>query len=115
MTRIILFISLVISNPLYCQVNSFKLDSLAKQIASSHKSTSSYQDSFIKAQDSTYRTAIDNGRKDSTRYDAGLLARKEQDEKSDESKMYVRPGITALLLALLIIGFLRLRRKRKQS
>ena len=114
MIRFVLFLAMFESNTIHSQVDSSKLDSLARRIASRHKLTDAYQDSFIKAQDSTYQVAVDRGRRDITSRDTSLLDEKKREEKRNESKIYVRLGFTVLLLVLLIIGLLRFRRKNKQ-
>ena len=115
MIRLNLILVLIISNPIYGQVDSAKLDSLARQIDSRHRMTSTYQDSFIRAQDSAYHKAVEIGRQDITSHDTSFLAKKKRGEKRNESKTYVRPGIAALLLVLLVIGLLRSYKKGKQS
>ena len=110
MTRFVLLLALVISNSAYCQVDPAKLDSLVKRIESTHRSTGAYQDSFMKAGDSTYRIAVG---KPHAGDDTRMIT--EIKEERNGSRNYVRPGIAVLLLVLLVIGLLRFTKKSNQS
>ena len=113
MTRCVFLLAMVIGTAGHAQVDPAKLDSLAKQIESTHRSTTSYQDSFMKAGDSTYRAGLGKAQEGPVNPDTSVIA--ERKEERNESKNYVRTGIAALLLVLLVIGLLWIRKKSHRS
>ena len=115
MTRLVLFIFLTISQFSYSQVDPAKADSLARAITSKQKKMESFQDSFIKVQESTYQAEVAKGLQNSTNYQTSVSAEEKIGEQKRERRLYILLGILVLLLVLLVIGFLRIRNKSKQS
>ena len=111
MTRLYLFLCLVISQFSYSQVDQAKADSLARAIASKQKKMESFQDSFIKVQESTYQAEVAKGLRNTTNDQTSLSAEEKIEEQRSERRLYILIGILALLLVLLVIGFFRTRNK----
>ena len=113
MIRFILLSAMFISGMAWCQVNPAKRDSLARVITLNQKLVKSSQDSFIRAQESTYHSAAII-LQDSINHYTSSLAEGKQIARRNERQIYILIGITAFLLVLLVIGLFRFRKKRKR-
>jgi len=69
----------------------------------------------MEVQDSTYHAAVAKGQKDTVQPENSLPAKGTQKEESNGRQVYIRLGIAVLVLALLVVGLLRIRSKSKQS
>jgi hypothetical protein len=115
MTRFLLALFVLYSFPLFCQVDPAKADSLARAISASQKTVNAYQDSFKKAQDSIYRSEISKGQPGHSTPATSLSAELKKEKQKKERQLYIRWGLTALLLVLLVIGWRCVRKKSNQS
>jgi len=96
------------------QVDPAKADSLAKAIEAQQKNTQAYQDSFLKVQDSIYHAGIARSTKDNTNNQPDLISGDQKEKEKYGRQIYLRWGVAALAMVLLVIGLLRWR-KSKQS
>ena len=115
MPRLILLIFLFLSLNAYCQVDPAKADSLAREIALKQRTMKAYQDSFRNAQDSIYQSKMTKGSPNHSDSATSLSAETKYVEQKKGRQFYIRLGIAALLLVLLVIGLKRTRKKRNQS
>lgn len=92
----------------YGQIDQKKADSLARAIDSSAKAHKAWQDSFAKAQDSIYQTAIKEN--NSRKAENFSSVQKEKQAKGKQAILRILIGV--VLLIVLVILLLR-RRKAK--
>jgi len=102
MYRFLTFISLFAYFNSWAQIDQKKLDSLKRSIEVSTKTQKSWQDSFANAQDSIYKTAINNG-------DSVNLSTQQKTTVKDK-QIIIR--IVIFVALFLITVFLALRQKR---
>jgi hypothetical protein len=115
MTRILLALFVFHSFPGFCQADPAKADSLARAISASQKSIKAYQDSFKKAQDSIYRSEISKAQQGHSTPATSLSAELKREKQKKERQLYIRWGLTVLLLVFVVIGWQRMRKKSDQS
>ena len=87
----------------YGQIDQKKLDSLKRTIEYSTKTQKSWQDSFVNAQDSIYKSAVTN---------SGSVNLSTQQETTIKDKQIVVIRIVIFVALFLIAVFLALRQKR---
>jgi len=91
----------------YGQIDPIKLDSLARSIDSSAKALQLTQDSFVQAQDSIYRSALDNTLQRQTKF-------VEEERRKEKYRQQVTLRIIAVVVFIIAVGlFFWIRRKRK--
>ena len=104
MYRYLLVMVLLLHLNVYGQVDQRKLDSLSRAIDSSAKSHKSWQDSFIRSQDSIYHSAV-------AKKDLGKSRDLDNQDKAERRRLGLRMVIAVFIMAL-VIAFVR-KRKRK--
>ena len=114
MNRFLLLLFLFYGLHTYSQIDPAKADSLARVIASRQKTTEAYQDSFIRAQDSIYHSGISRSQQ-GLEPATSVSEEINEEKRNKERQLYIRWGVTVLLLVLLVIGWRRFRKKTTRA
>jgi hypothetical protein len=107
MFRCLSLLALLLFLNSYGQIDPIKLDSLARSIDSSAKALQLTQDSFVQAQDSIYRSALDNTLQRQSKF-------VEEERRKEKYRQQVTLRIIAVVVFIIAVGlFFWIRRKRK--
>ena len=98
MYRYLLVMVLLLHPNVYGQIDQKKLDSLSRAIDSSAKSHKSWQDSFIRSQDSIYQSAVN---KNNGHQRNDVIKQNEKERQKFWLRIIVAVFVIAMVIALL--------------
>jgi len=100
---------------LFTPVYSQNIDSLTRAIDSSSKAFQEVEKSFQNLQDSLYRVQMQRSLDQNSKTLDSFLAGMKEREKKEKQQMYIRLGLGAVFLTVLIIGLARRRKIKRNS
>jgi len=109
MPRLLIVLAVTFYFTCFCQVDSYKLDSLSKVIDAKNQSLRNWQDSFQKKQDSIYKH--NTGKSYSLSNDEEVIAK---DRRIRQKRRVIFPIVGGIVLIGLLLANL-IRRKKKRT